>query len=144
MIRLISVALAAFLILTLVPELSGAYEERDAGTTLFISLVPGFVVHGAGHFYMGEWQMGTVLLVSEGVAFFLWVMAIGESLADIFAEEETDVETHVYMIGANLLFYGSWAYDIIAPQVKLRKDNRATLNLLPSPGGARVGFSYRF
>ena len=115
---------------------------QNPDTALLISVVPGFFLHGLGHAYAGRyWTAGGLMLAeAAGIALLLSSgvgLAFGDSIGSLDDDEAKKVDA---LIGAgNLLFWGSWLYDIIAPQVLLR--GRSKVALLPDPGG---GVSVKF
>lgn len=134
----------ALIAILLIPTLVSADEsqQRDPNTTLLISFVPGCIIHGSGHYYLGDWKMGTGLLVLEAVGIGLTVSAISGHAINPTKEAEEKIEPWVW--AGQALFWGTWLYDIVAPQIKLRKNNQSSLSFLPRPGGAQVKFVYRF
>ena len=93
---------------------AGRPDEQPAGSLLggLIALVPGFLIHGLGHFYTGDDESGLDLLIAE-------VAGIALVLAGVFVGEGTDnsgpsggprrLLTHAGV----LLFAGSWAFDTV-------------------------------
>ncbi len=97
------------------------YERPDSlklkspNTALFYALVPGFVVHGAGHFYAGKTKTGVILL-SMGTAG--GVMVIGGGIGAAFATSGVSTRGQIVIATGAILFIGSWLYDVfVAPKV---------------------------
>jgi hypothetical protein len=100
---------------------------KDPGKALLYALVPGLVVHGAGHFYAGDKTAGWVLVGGEILGLCLIAYAVGvrtdykpqgSSLND---EAET---IGVFGVG---LFVGTWIYDVIGAPLAVQRENREFL-----------------
>ncbi len=63
-----------------------------------LAVFPGFIIHGLGHFYIGEYSTGGLILGSEVFAFALSLV-----------------------IPEDILFWGGWLYDVIASPIKASK-----------------------
>lgn len=90
-----------------------------------IALVPGSIVHGAGHFYAGKIGTGFVLLGSELVGTGLIVVGLVGGIETITGEprEGWVIELEVGLV----LFVGSWIYDIIGSPIVVMKSNKDLL-----------------
>jgi hypothetical protein len=104
------------------------YTYKNPGITLGLALVPGFVIHGFGHYYIEKPVMGTALLLIEIGSFFMVASQIdfGENSGRKSNYDITDLGT--------FLFYGSWAYDFIASPIianKMNKQHQAAFYLSP-------------
>lgn len=90
-----------------------------------IALVPGSIVHGAGHFYAGKIGTGFVLLGSELVGTGLIVVGLVGGVETITGEprEGWVIELEVGLV----LFVGSWIYDIIGSPIVVMKSNKDLL-----------------
>jgi hypothetical protein len=96
---------------------------RDPNYAIFVALVPGAVVHGAGHFYAGKVRTGFILLGCE---------LVGAGL--VYLGGVTGVESgepssggKVAMATGVTLFYGSWAYDLVFAPLSIKKRNEELL-----------------
>jgi TM2 domain-containing membrane protein YozV len=96
---------------------------RDPNYAIFVALVPGAVVHGAGHFYAGKPGTGTALFVSEVTG--LGLCYLGAMTAMGSGEYSTG---GVVAVSAGLaLFIGSWAYDVALAPLSIKKENEKLL-----------------
>ncbi len=90
-----------------------------------IALVPGSIIHGAGHFYAGRIGTGFVLLGSEFVGTGLIAVGLVGGIETITGEPR---EGWVIELEAGLvLFVGSWIYDIIGSPIVVMKSNKDLL-----------------
>jgi TM2 domain-containing membrane protein YozV len=92
---------------------------------LGIALVPGSIIHGAGHFYAGRIGTGFVLLGSELVGTGLIGVGLIRGIETITGEprEGWVIELEVGLV----LFVGSWIYDIIGSPIVVMKSNKDLL-----------------
>lgn len=92
-----------------------------------IALVPGAIIHGAGHFYAGKIGTGFVLLGCE----FVGTGLIGGGMISLIEKgiiKGESGEPGVMMMEAGLvLFAGSWIYDIIGSPIVVMKTNKDLL-----------------
>lgn len=99
---------------------------KSPGAALFLALVPGSLVHGVGHFYAGHRRTGTILVIAEGLSIAMasaaFVMAFGDS--------ESQEASIIFGYGGIFGFTGSWAYDVIAAPLVVRRDNKKILRNL--------------
>lgn len=95
-------------------------KRKSAGTALFISVVPGFVVHGAGHFYVGKKRDAVLLFAGELASFGLLYAGAGGLVA---SSGESDEATTLYFLGVSL-FISTWIYDLIGAPVAANKYNK--------------------
>jgi hypothetical protein len=87
---------------------------KNPNTALLIAVVPGVVVHGAGHFYARKPLTGLVLLTAEVAGLIFWLR--GHLIASGWSSSKESMEGDV-IIGMGL-FFGSWIYDIVrAPKI---------------------------
>ncbi len=89
---------------------------RTPAAALAIAIVPGAIVHGAGHLYAGDVRTARWLALSEaaGYAAMFTSHARGADRGD-----DTHGGAIVYGVGAGL-FFGSWLYDILAAPTAVR------------------------
>ena len=110
--------------------------DRNPDVALLVSAVPGFFLHGLGHAYAGKyWTAGGLVMAEAAGVALLLSSGIGLSFGGSIGSLDGDGKKNVnLLVGAgNLLFWGSWLYDIVAPQVLLR--GRSKVTLVPDPGG---------
>jgi TM2 domain-containing membrane protein YozV len=90
-----------------------------------IALVPGAIIHGAGHFYAGRIGTGFVLLGSELIGTGLIGVGLISGIETITGEprEGWVIELEVGLI----LFVGSWIYDIIGSPIVVVRTNKDLL-----------------
>ena len=104
-------------------EYSDTTRLRDPKMAVFYAIVPGVLVHGAGHFYAGKYTTGLILVGSE---------VIGGSLLFIgglsgLEKTSPTVTGGLLILAGGLLFAGSWAYDLIAAPAAVEKENEKLL-----------------
>ncbi|UCB51680.1 MAG: hypothetical protein JSV10_06735 [Candidatus Zixiibacteriota bacterium] len=95
---------------------------KDPGKALLYALVPGFVVHGAGHFYAGEKTAGWVLAGGEILSVCLIAYAVGVSESG--NGSTSDGNTEIIGVFGGLLFAGTWMYDVIGAPLAVQRENR--------------------
>jgi hypothetical protein len=96
---------------------------KNPNTALVIAILPGSIVHGAGHFYARRPVTGAALLGIEAVSFVFFVRAIGQGLSDTGSPEQERQEAFI----GTTLFFGSWLYDIIVAPLTIAKENEKIL-----------------
>ncbi len=96
---------------------------KNPNTAIVIAILPGSIVHGAGHFYARRPVTGAALLGIEMVSLVFFVRAIGHGLSDTGSPEQ---ERRDSFIGTTL-FIGSWFYDIIVAPLTIAKENEKIL-----------------
>lgn len=129
-------------------ELKEKSFKSPAGT-LLIALIPGFFIHGLGHFYIGEKKTGGILLAIEvsgwfvlsSYSIYLGVRGFFECFlgGDPNCLESEGLQNTGTVIGTIFVasFLGSWLYDVIAAPMKAMKAKRKYLergtgkNLIP-------------
>jgi hypothetical protein len=100
---------------------------KSPTAALLIALVPGSVVHGAGHFYAGKSKAGFLLLGVEIIgAGLLYLSALG-NLPGNTRKGNTDGTA---FIGLTLIV-GSWLYDIIEAPFTVKRNNQKILGKDP-------------
>jgi len=100
---------------------------RDPDKALLYAIIPGFVVHGAGHFYAGKTKTGLLLLGTELVAFGFFVEG---ALLEFQESEGWTIEgpdPAVFFAVGTALFYTSWLYDLFASPGEVKKRNEELL-----------------
>ena len=100
---------------------------KDPGKAILYAAIPGFVVHGAGHFYAGKTKTGLLLLGTEVLAFAFFVEG---ALLEFQESEGWTIEgpdPGVFFAIGTVLFYGSWLYDLFASPGEVKKRNEELL-----------------
>jgi hypothetical protein len=86
----------------------------EAGSPLAIaaSLVPGVLLHGSGHFALGEHATARRLLISQGVG--LGALAVGMGLMGAVGGSEKLAPLYVVpAVGGATVFLGTWLVDAV-------------------------------
>jgi len=96
---------------------------KNPNTALLIAILPGSIVHGAGHFYARRPVTGAALLGIEMVSLVFFVRAIGQGLSDTGSREQERQDSFI----GTTLFFGSWLYDIIVAPLTIAKENEKIL-----------------
>ena len=105
----------------------GSRELKDAGVAFLYAAGPGFLVHGAGHFYAGKTKTGAVLLGSEVVGgALLFIGGFGKGVSQMEGGEPWKYGD-ILMVFGGMLFFGSWIYDMIGAPLAVQKENRELL-----------------
>jgi len=88
---------------------------KNPNTALFYAAVPGFFVHGAGHFYAGKSKIGMILLTTGTLGGLMFI--VGE-FAAAWQKHDITTGTEITIIAGGTLFFGTWLYDIFrAPKI---------------------------
>jgi hypothetical protein len=93
-------------------EVKTLIAPLSPSTAFFRALNPGILIHGSGHFYAKDTNMGMSLLSGEIVS----LIVMGISLAEIMQPADNDESytvSKVVMYCGVALFGGSWLYDLI-------------------------------
>ena len=101
---------------------SDSLKLKNPNTALFYAAVPGFLIHGMGHFYATKPVTGTLLLGVE----MLGLLFMVRSAFSGFEGASKDNEAVDAVIGVTL-FSGSWAYDMIGAPLAVGKENERIL-----------------
>jgi len=125
---------AAILLIACLASSSFAQSDKphfkSPSTGLLFSVVPGFIVHGAGCFYAENPGWGVGLLATEVLGCYLVAEGLEDEHVTIPAVVKTppgrvydsDDDEDLIAIGA-LLFAVSWIADIAVTQVLIKKHN---------------------
>ena len=105
------------------PNNSKNVKKKSPTAAFLIALVPGSVVHGAGHFYAAKPKTGFVLLGSEIVGIGLFM---GGALSGFAGNEGNDRLETIGFVGFSL-FIVSWLYDMINAPLEVKKQNQKLL-----------------
>ncbi len=104
-------------------HVSDSFKLKDPSTAFLYALVPGAIAHGAGHFYAGKTATGFLLLGGElvGAALILGGTSTGWGRSSLTREGFT------VSLAGEILFLGSWIYDMIAAPLEVKKENKTLL-----------------
>jgi hypothetical protein len=112
-------------VLDSIPTFHPDLKKRKEPFKVFIyALVPGAIVHGAGHFYAGKTSMGFVLLGSEMVG---GVIMFSVAISGLGETKYTTAEGFVVAFAGGVLFFGSWIYDMIKSPLIVQQQNQELL-----------------
>ena len=109
-------------------ETADSTQLREANTikakepykAFLYALVPGAVLHGAGHFYAGKTGTGFLLVGSELVGATLMIAGSGRGWGRGYLTTE---DVAMELVGG-ALFFGSWLYDIVRSPLIVDKENQ--------------------
>lgn len=96
---------------------------KNPNTALLIAVVPGFVFHGSGHFYARKSLVGVALFATELVG-----LRLGLRGTNPFGGSESNTEG-TEVIAGMILFFGSWAYDLIGAPLAVNKENEKLMGI---------------
>lgn len=120
---------------------------RDPNYAIFVALVPGAVVHGAGHFYARKVGTGFIVLGCELTGAALVYLG---TVTGVESGEPSPGGTVAIATGT-ILFLGSWAYDAVFAPLSIKKENErrlggksSRLELRLKNGGVRLVTVFRF
>ncbi len=102
-------------------------ELKDPEVALLYAAVPGFFVHGAGHFYAGEKTTGWVLVGGEILSLCIMTYAVGIGLSESTNGSISSRDADVIGIFGGALFVGTWVYDIMGAPLAVHKENQRLL-----------------
>lgn len=106
---------------------------KSPTTALIIAIVPGSVVHGAGHFYAGKTRTAIGLFGAGIVGAGLTLTGALENIFEgMEGSENNDGADAALIIGLGL-FAGSWIYDIIGAPHAVKNQNDKILGKKPFP-----------
>ena len=96
---------------------------KDSNKALLYAVIPGIVVHGAGHFYAGETTTGWVLVAGEVVSLSLAAYAIVVGIGESTNGSTSNSNAEIVGIFAGTLFITTWLSDIVGAPVAVQKYN---------------------
>lgn len=105
----------------------GSRELKDPQVALLYAAVPGFFLHGAGHFYAGKKTAGWVLVGGEILSLSIMTCAVGLGLGESTNGSTSSTSADEVAILGGILFVGTWAYDIIGAPLAVQRQNRELL-----------------
>ena len=76
------------------------------------AVFPGLVIHGSGHFYAKNQNMGMSLMSAEIVSLIIMAVSINEVLTPVEADVSSGVSSAVFFTGLTM-FAVSWVWDMI-------------------------------
>ena len=94
---------------------------------IFYAVFPGFLVHGAGHFYAGENKIGWRLVAGEAVSLVMMTYAVGVGFAEAMGGSDRGNDDDLIGIAGAILFISTWVYDLAGSPVAVQKRNRKIL-----------------
>ena len=102
---------------------SDSLKLKDPNIAILYAVVPGIVVHGAGHFYAGKRTTATILFASGFIGgSFVFI----GGLTGLEKSSPTKIGYMLIITGA-VLFTGSWTYDLIGAPIAVKKENQKLL-----------------
>ena len=100
------------------------FSRKSATAAFLLGLGPGFFVHGAGHYYIGDKSTGNILLATELVSIPIMLIAMANGTGSMgTGEENSAIQTAEGM--AIIVFLGSWALDFLGAPNKVINSRRA-------------------
>lgn len=100
-----------------------------------IAIFPGIFMHGFGHLYAGKYLTWGYLMIATMVGYYL--LSIEDAYLPYEGADLRDKRYHYFdriYYSARILFFGSWAYDIIgAPIICARHNKRLKQKLFMNP-----------
>jgi hypothetical protein len=120
---------------------------KDPKMALFYAIIPGIIVHGAGHFYADKPVTGLILIGVEGAG----LMFMMSGVVSQFNENRVSESGGIDGVVGITLFLGSWFYDLIGAPIAVNKENedllqqkKTSLQFQPKNGGFKVAIIYKF
>lgn len=110
---------------------------KNPNTALFYAMVPGFVVHGTGHFYAGKPVTGVALLGVEIISLGLCYASAMFSFAEAMGGTGKGDPEVTGLIGLGL-FLSSWIYDMAGAPAVIERENEKILEK------RATGLSFKF
>lgn len=98
---------------------------RNPLTAIGISVFPGSIVHGLGHWYIGHKKGFWLLFSLESISVLSIPMYIASTGWD---SESNNFDTFVNSF--YFIFFSTWAYDIIASPIVCARDNKRKREML--------------
>lgn len=119
-------------------------QKYDPGIfPAFISLVPGIVVHGAGHWAAGDRATAQDLLIMEGAGLAL-ILAGSVSLFATGASRRTVAPSVISTIGGFALFVNSWLADVYGSTGGLESSSMYPPEFIEIRAGYRYIYDVQF
>ena len=76
------------------------------------SVFPGLVIHGSGHFYAKNQNVGMSLMSAEIVSLIIMAVSINEVLTPVEQDQSNNVSKFVFFTGLTM-FTVSWVWDMV-------------------------------
>ncbi|MGB8657488.1 MAG: hypothetical protein WCE90_06845 [Candidatus Zixiibacteriota bacterium] len=100
---------------------------KDPNMAIFYAIVPGTVVHGAGHFYAGRKATGWILFGGEVLSLGIFTYAVGSGFAEAMGGSNSNIDDDIAAILGGTLFLGTWIYDLFDAPLAVERHNRELL-----------------
>jgi TM2 domain-containing membrane protein YozV len=95
---------------------------KSKATATILAIVPGFFIHGIGHFYSGDMTTGLILLSAEIISVGgMFLIGLKDAFGERWPKEDKNYNFY-YAIGA-FTFFVSWMYDILHSPMAVEKYN---------------------
>jgi len=101
------------------------YKRKNPTLAFGLAFVPGFFIHGLGHYYLGDNDTAAMLTAAE--LFSLLTLYISMGLGIGSTTNGNNGSTGFYKVIAafsTAIFFGSWIYDFIGAPIKAIKMNQ--------------------
>jgi hypothetical protein len=126
-----------------------AIYKKSATEAFVIASVPGFFIHGLGHYYIGDNKTGGWLLASEGASIILFYSALAGLAAHTDCPECHKTGINILGCSGLILFFGSWIIDFVDAPNQLIKKKASLIGFNHFPiktqkNKIMVNFSYDF
>jgi len=108
-------------------ERTNSTKLKNPNMAIFYAVVPGFLVHGAGHFYAGEKTTGWMLVAGEVLSLGMMTYAVGAGFAEAMGGSDSSNDDDMIGIAGAILFISTWVYDLAGSPVAVQKRNRKIL-----------------
>lgn len=117
---------------------------KNPKTCFMIAFFPGFFIHGLGHYYIGKYKTGTILLGTEVLSISSFLIGAFMGVTQMDSHNKSDTPDVLGGIGLGL-FFGSWMYDWIgAPKKAKRMQQNQTYMIYPSIEDKRISMNLAF
>ena len=101
------------------------YKYRRPMAVFLVAFVPGFLIHGLGHAYIGKGNTAWLLFGIEVISFGLALVAIGYGFHRMDGGSSGDTpDPEPWTLASTALFVSSWIYDCAASPAKAAKMNQ--------------------
>jgi hypothetical protein len=117
-----------------------SYRRKSPAMAFVYGFFPGFIVHGSGHYYIGETKTANVLLGTEVICIAVTYVSVMVGIGHAVGENAETSSTTAGAFGsiAVLTFLATWVYDFSAAPAKaieLNKKHGYSLQLQPRING---------
>lgn len=111
---------------TMRTKTTDSLKLKNPNVAFFYAFVPGFFVHGAGHFYADEKKTGWILVAGEvvslGVLTFSGFVGFAESMSG-----SPPTGSEMLALTGSIVFIGTWVYDLIGAPIAVKRNNQMLL-----------------